>query len=110
MRRLLFAVLPLLVLLPALWAQEKQKPKETQADKKPPTVEEQYKELLGDLQKELNKEREAFQDAKTDEERKKFEANFKSKLKKYASIRTTQTARLSLCSTPSPVPVSPIRP
>jgi hypothetical protein len=70
MRRVVFWIVPLLVLLPALlWAQDD--PKDKPKSDKPPTPAEQLKALMSEVQKAQQEIIKAYNQAKTDEEKDK---------------------------------------
>ena len=77
MRRVGFWSMPLLVLVPALWAGDdpKDKPKED----KPPTPTEQFRALMGELNKARQEIGNAYTQAKTDEDREKVIADYEKK-------------------------------
>jgi len=83
MRRVVYILVPLLLVLPLLWAQEKQKAKDQKADAKPQTVEDQFKEIMSLVQKDLQKAREAYQNAATDAERTKIQNDFRKNVSSY---------------------------
>src|SRR5713226_6336764 len=77
MRRLVFTIIPLLVLLPALRAddQPKKKPKED----KPSTPAAQLRAMKAELEKALEDAKKAIQDAADETEREKIRTDFRKK-------------------------------
>jgi len=82
MRRLVFTILPLLILLPALSADE---PKEKPKKDKPSTPATQFQAMKADLEKAFNEARKATQDASDQNERAKIRENFKKKIDETAT-------------------------
>jgi hypothetical protein len=82
MRRLLLGIVPLLVVVPALRADDK--PKEKPKEEKPATPAEQFKALFGEVRKAQQEARTKFQEAKTDEDRQKVQDDFSKKLHGFA--------------------------
>jgi thiol-disulfide isomerase/thioredoxin len=81
MRRLAYLVLPLLLLLPVLWVQGRQK----LADAKDKTVEQQFEAILGSVQKEFENAQDAFRKTANAAERNQVQADFRKKLLTYST-------------------------
>jgi hypothetical protein len=82
MRRLWIGILPLLVLLPALWADDK--PKEKPKKDKPSTPAAQLQEMKAEFQKSLQDAQKAYQEASDDKEREKIKDKFQKRVPEFA--------------------------